>query len=185
MAPVNWITERRTRQRSGEFAILRARAIADADERSETIIDDATRALARSLTGRLKSAPIIQPYDEMFNAAVKVIRKIKPRDDIRKESERAGNKSARVMDTLMKELGGKVNAYKKAFPVFKNLHPFEMSLLDLSIGTASYARILQSVDDLKKELTQVRPAFLFLLLECRIAVQTPPPFTSEFVFKIK
>jgi GTP1/Obg family GTP-binding protein len=91
----------------------------------------------------------------MFNAAMKAVRFVGERMDIKKEDVRAANKAARVMDTLMKELTRKVNGYLAAFPEFATLHPFEQSMLDLSIGTANYKRILNTGDQLRKAIIQV------------------------------
>lgn len=124
---------------------------------------------ARTLTGRLKQAPMIQPADEMFNAAMKPVRYVKERLDIKKEEVRASNKAARAMDTLMKELTSRVNAYLTAFPEFSALHPFEQSMLDLSIGVANYKRILNTGDQLRKAIIQVR-APLFPVGSCRAVV---------------
>jgi len=44
----------------------------------------------------------------------------------------------------------------KAFPAMSSLHPFEAALLDLTVGTGTYASVLGKVDTLRKSLQEVR-----------------------------
>jgi GTP1/Obg family GTP-binding protein len=64
--------------------------------------------------------------------------------------------AARSMDTLMKGITKRLNVYLSQYPAFDDLHPFEQSLLDLSVGTANYERILKNVDKVRKSVNQVQ-----------------------------
>lgn len=60
------------------------------------------------------------------------------------------------MDTLMKGITARLNVYLRDFPSYDSLHPFEKSLLDLSVGVDNYARIVVNVDKLRKSVNRVR-----------------------------
>ena len=66
--------------------------------------------------------------------------------------------AARSLDTLMKSITGKLKGYTAAFPSFDSLHPFEQSLMQLSVGEANYARIVGNFDKLRKAVNQVGQA---------------------------
>lgn len=152
---ISWLQRGNKAADKSRKQLLKARAVADSDDRAELL----QQADVQQLTSRLKAAPIIQPPDEMYNAAMKVVRKVRPRDDLKKEGPRAANKAARALDTLMKQLTGKLNGYMKAFPQFSSLHPFEQSMLDLSVGVANYSRILENGDKLRRAVIQVGKAY--------------------------
>lgn len=59
------------------------------------------------------------------------------------------------MDTLIKEITGRLKTCIKGFPRFEGLHPFEKSVLDLAVGEANYKRILGNVDKLRKKTVKV------------------------------
>lgn len=59
------------------------------------------------------------------------------------------------MDTLIKEITGRLKTCIKGFPRFERLHPFEKSVLDLAVGEANYKRILGNVDKLRKKTVKV------------------------------
>lgn len=64
--------------------------------------------------------------------------------------------AARSMDTLMKGITQRLSVYLREYPAFSQLHPFEQSLLDLSVGVANYERILGNVNKIRKKVNQVR-----------------------------
>lgn len=72
-----------------EKAIIKARAIAEAN----AAIQKPTfrGSCLRGATRNLRDVPQLQPPQEMFNAAMKEVRRLRPRQDIPKESSRAAN----------------------------------------------------------------------------------------------
>jgi GTP1/Obg family GTP-binding protein len=68
---------------------------------------------------------------------------------------RARVQAARSLDTLLKGITTRLRRYCTAYPSFERLHPFEMSLLDLSVGRDNYWRILNNIDKLRKSINQV------------------------------
>jgi GTP1/Obg family GTP-binding protein len=64
--------------------------------------------------------------------------------------------AARSMDTLMKGITKRLSVCLSKYPSFNDLHPFEQSLLNLSVGSANYERILKNVDRVRKSVNQVR-----------------------------
>ena len=92
---VTWVTRLNKSGSAVEKAIQRARSVADADMLRESL-EHAARSPAaarpsQAVTGNLRSVPAVQPPKEMFNAAMKATRKLKPRTDIPQEGLRAAN----------------------------------------------------------------------------------------------
>lgn len=63
------------------------------------------------------------------------------------------------MDTLIKEITGRLKTCINGFPSFERLHPFEKSVLDLAVGEANYKRILGNVDKLRRQAVKVLQLF--------------------------
>ncbi len=57
----------------------------------------------------------------------------------------------------MQELSVPLGRWLRAFPSTGALHPFEASLLDLTVGIATYTSVLAKADALRKGLQEVRP----------------------------
>lgn len=74
----------------------------------------------------------------------------------------------------MKGVTARLNVYLRDFPAYDSLHPFEKSLLDLSVGVENYARIVNNVDKLRKSVIKVclarfRPVKRTRLSACRFS----------------
>jgi GTP1/Obg family GTP-binding protein len=61
------------------------------------------------------------------------------------------------MDVLLKEVSARFSKCVNGFPRFDDLHPFEQSLVDLSVGVQSYSRVISNVEKLRKEAVKVSP----------------------------
>jgi GTP1/Obg family GTP-binding protein len=48
-----------------------------------------------------------------------------------------------------------LSRYLKSFPPLSALHPFEAALLDLTVGSATYASVLGKADALRKAIQEV------------------------------
>jgi len=64
-------------------------------------------------------------------------------------------RAARALDTLMKELCVPLGAYIKGFPQPAHLHPFELALLELTVGPGTYERVLARVEALRRSTVEV------------------------------
>ena len=101
-APPAWISRFNRSASKARKATLRAKAIADAHAEAQAASAAATGAasgepsattnpLQQSATARIKGVPVLQPADEMCNAAKKVLRHIAPRKDLNGNTARAAN----------------------------------------------------------------------------------------------
>lgn len=54
----------------------------------------------------------------------------------------------------------------KSFPPISSLHPFESALLDLTVGSGTYASVLGKVDTLRKALQEVRASVVLDACVC-------------------
>jgi hypothetical protein len=57
----------------------------------------------------------------------------------------------------MKGITKKLSNHVAAFPHFTDLHPFEKSLMNLSVGEINYSRIIGNLHKLRKAVNQVLP----------------------------
>lgn len=55
----------------------------------------------------------------------------------------------------MKEITLRLKRHCEGHPRLRDLHPFERCLLDLSVGEASYFRIIGNIDNVRKRVNQV------------------------------
>ncbi|KXZ49543.1 hypothetical protein GPECTOR_20g397 [Gonium pectorale] len=76
-------------------------------------------------------------------------------EGIKNAAEKERNRTARALDTLMKELSVPLGRYVAAFPAPERLHPFERALLALTVGEAAYVSALQRVDKLRRAVQEV------------------------------
>eukprot|EP00798_Chlamydomonas_sp_ICE-L_P021029 gene21029-27898_t len=79
---------------------------------------------------------------------------------IKNEAAKERNRSARQMDTLMKmdtlvkELSGPLTRYIDGFPDVSKLHPFERTLLQLTVGENLYTSLLVKIKGLRKSIQE-------------------------------
>ena len=74
--------------------------------------------------------------------------------------------AARSLDAMLKAIATRLRSHCNAYPEFETLHPFEQSLLDLSVGRDNYWRIINNVDKLRKSINQVRSALIGCSPDC-------------------
>ncbi len=67
------------------------------------------------------------------------------------------------MDTLMQALTVPLTRYLNDFPAPDVLHPFERALLELTVGEARYVTALERVAALRKPLSEVRYAAIYIM----------------------
>ncbi|GFQ04139.1 hypothetical protein PHJA_002557800 [Phtheirospermum japonicum] len=56
-------------------------------------------------------------------------------------AKRERNRGAKQLDALMKELAVPLRTYKENFPNKKSLHPYERSLVELTLGDGNYEEV--------------------------------------------
>jgi nucleolar GTP-binding protein len=67
--------------------------------------------------------------------------------------------AAKQLDALTKELTVPMGKWLKGFPQVMTLHPFEVALLELTLGDDRYDKTLRRVDALRKRLLETGKGF--------------------------
>lgn len=102
--------------------------------------------------GAFQKLPMVMPSIDMLASAKRKARNVPPSKGISNLAKRARNKGAKQLDTLMKELVIPLRGYMENFPKKRRLHPYECSLIELTLGEGVYEEVLRRVDSLRKKL---------------------------------
>ncbi|KAF2607923.1 hypothetical protein F2Q68_00045309, partial [Brassica cretica] len=70
-------------------------------------------------------------------------------------AKRERNRGAKQLDAFMKELALPLKGYMESFPRRRLLHPYERSLIELTLGDGKYEEVLGKVDALRKKVLSV------------------------------
>ncbi|KAI3997266.1 hypothetical protein MKX01_009110 [Papaver californicum] len=95
--------------------------------------------------GAFQKLPMVMPSVDILYSAIKKSKRISPTKGIVNAAKRERNKGARQIDALMKELGVPLREYLDKFPNKKHLHPYERSLIELTLGDGNYEEMVNSV----------------------------------------
>ncbi|GFZ02889.1 P-loop containing nucleoside triphosphate hydrolases superfamily protein [Actinidia rufa] len=98
---------------------------------------------------------MVMPSVDIISSALRKAKRVSPTKGIANAAKRERNKGAKQLDALMKELAVPLRTYKENFPNKKNLHPYERSLIELTLGDGNYEEVLGKVDALRKKVTSV------------------------------
>ncbi|CAN6478028.1 unnamed protein product [Victoria cruziana] len=109
-------------------------------------------------TGAFQKLPMVLPSKDIFFSALRKSKKVSPTKGIVNIAKRERNRGARQLDALMKELVVPLKGYMEKFPYKQNLHPYERSLIDLTLGDGRYEEVLGRVDALRKKINSVGKA---------------------------
>eukprot|EP00887_Chlorella_sp_A99_P004720 scaffold4.g4720.t1 len=112
-----------------------------------------------SRTGAFQRLPMVSPAKELIDSALRRASRVQPNRKLRNEAQKAKNRAARALDTLMKELCVPLGAYLRGFPRPGRLHPFERALLELTVGDGKYAEVLARVESLRRSTVEVGKAY--------------------------
>ncbi|KAG2372540.1 uncharacterized protein HKW66_Vig0205910 [Vigna angularis] len=105
--------------------------------------------------GAFQKLPIVMPSIDILGSALRKARKVSPTKGIANIAKREKNKGAKQLDALMKEIAVPLRTYVQSFPNKTNLHPYERSLIELTLGDGYYEMVLQKVDGLRKRVVSV------------------------------
>ncbi|KAL4425825.1 hypothetical protein ABPG75_009841 [Micractinium tetrahymenae] len=112
-----------------------------------------------SRTGAFQRLPMVAPSKELLESALRRAARVPYNKKLKNEAQKAKNRAARALDTLMKELCVPLAAYIKGFPAPSRLHPFERALLELTVGPGTYERVLARVEALRRSTVEVGKAY--------------------------
>ncbi|GLT64691.1 hypothetical protein SLA2020_371680 [Shorea laevis] len=105
--------------------------------------------------GAFQKLPMVKPSVDIFCSALKKAKRVSPTKGIANIAKRERNKGSKQLDALMKELAVPLREYVDNFPNKKYLHPYERSLVELTLGDGNYEEVLRKVDALRKKVVCV------------------------------
>ncbi|KAF5744242.1 hypothetical protein HS088_TW08G00841 [Tripterygium wilfordii] len=105
--------------------------------------------------GAFQKLPMVMPSVDILYSALRKAKRVSPTKGIANIAKRERNRGAKQLDALMKELAVPLREYLGNFPKRKYLHPYERSLIELTLGDGNYEEVLGKVDDLRKKVGSV------------------------------
>ncbi|XP_022733699.1 nucleolar GTP-binding protein 1 isoform X5 [Durio zibethinus] len=103
--------------------------------------------------GAFQKLPMVMPSIDMFHSALRKAKRTLPTKGIANIAKRERNRGAKQLDALMKELAVPLRGYIENFPKRMYLHPYEQSLIELTLGDGNYEKSL-SKKEAEKRLTE-------------------------------
>lgn len=98
---------------------------------------------------------MVMPSVDILYSALRKAKRVPPTKGIANIAKRERNRGAKQLDALMKELAVPLREYMENFPKKKYLHPYERSLIELTLGDGNYEEVLRKVDALRKKVVGV------------------------------
>ncbi|XP_057513467.1 uncharacterized protein LOC130795413 isoform X1 [Actinidia eriantha] len=135
------------------YEIVNGSYLPTAETKQNKIKDKALAA--QETVGAFQKLPMVMPSVDIISSALRKAKRVSPTKGIANAAKRERNKGAKQLDALMKELAVPLRTYKENFPNKKSLHPYERSLIELTLGDGNYEEVLGKVDALRKKVTSV------------------------------
>ncbi|XP_021756454.1 nucleolar GTP-binding protein 1-like [Chenopodium quinoa] len=105
--------------------------------------------------GAFQKLPMVMPSIDIIQSALRKSKKVSATKGIANIAKRERNRGAKQLDALMKELAVPLRTYTENFPNKNHLHPYERSLIELTLGDGNYEEVLLKVNNLRKKVTSV------------------------------
>ncbi|GMN55447.1 hypothetical protein TIFTF001_024568 [Ficus carica] len=105
--------------------------------------------------GAFQELPMVMPSVDILYSALRKAKRVSPTKGIANIAKRERNRGAKQLDALMKELAVPLRTYLENFPKKNTLHPYERSLIELTLGDGNYEEVLGKVDSLRKKVVSV------------------------------
>ncbi|KAF9626401.1 hypothetical protein IFM89_033220 [Coptis chinensis] len=116
--------------------------------------------------GAFQRLPMVKPPLDILYSALRKAKKVPASKGISNIAKRERNRGAKQLDALMKELAIPLREYMDNFPNKKHLHPYERSLIELTLGDGNYEEVLERVKVLKKKVVSVGKEQASLCAKC-------------------
>ncbi|XP_058736805.1 nucleolar GTP-binding protein 1-like [Vicia villosa] len=121
--------------------------------KENVIVEKSSRTIES--VGAFQKLPVVMPSIDILGSALRKARRVSATKGIVNIAKREKNKGAKQLDALMKELAVPLRTYVEKFPNKKHLHPYERSLIELTLGDGYYEKVLGNVDRLRKRVVSV------------------------------
>ncbi|XP_048331035.1 nucleolar GTP-binding protein 1 isoform X1 [Ziziphus jujuba] len=105
--------------------------------------------------GAFQKLPMVMPSFDILYSALRKAKRVPATKGIANIAKRERNRGAKQLDALMKELAVPLRTYLEKFPKKRSLHPYERSLIELTLGDGNYEEVLGRVDALRKKVVSV------------------------------
>ncbi|XP_019159405.1 PREDICTED: nucleolar GTP-binding protein 1 [Ipomoea nil] len=106
-------------------------------------------------TGAFRKLPMVMPSIDILYSALRKAKRVSPTKGIANIAKRERNRGAKQLDALLKELALPLRTYKETFPRKEYLHPYERSLIELTLGDGNYEAALGKIEALRKKVVSV------------------------------
>lgn len=136
------------------YEVVNASYVPTAQTKEEKEIKDKSSAKLDTV-GAFQKLPMVMPSVDILYSALKKAKRVSPTQGIANIAKRERNRGAKQLDALMKELAVPLRTYLEDFPKKKYLHPYERSLVELTLGDGNYEEVLGRVNALRKNVVSV------------------------------
>eukprot|EP00250_Pteridium_aquilinum_P016849 c23323_g1_i1 orf=758-2104(-) len=127
----------------------------EAFAKEETSNQDQGKIVPPKELGAFQRLPMVVCSSELLGSALKKARNVGPTRGIGNIAKRERNKGAKQLDALTKELANPLRVYIDRFPRKHQLHAYEYSLIDLTLGDGKYEEVLENVNTFRKKILDV------------------------------
>ncbi|KAL1568091.1 nucleolar GTP-binding protein 1 isoform X1 [Salvia divinorum] len=136
------------------YEIVKGSYVPAGDTKQASKVEDKV-VKALEAVGAFQKLPMVMPSIDILYSALKKAKRVSPTKGIANIAKRERNKGAKQLDALMKEIAVPLRKYTENFPGKISLHPYERSLVELTLGDGNYEEVLRKVDYLRKRVVAV------------------------------
>ena len=101
----------------------------------------------------LQEIPTIATAEELIDRALRRASKVE--ESVRNADYRARLTAVRKIHSVADNIANPLHTYVKAFPSFDNIHPFDRSIIDLTVGVDKLGKSLGASDWARKEVLMI------------------------------
>ena len=106
----------------------------------------------------LQDIPTIATAEELVDRALRRASKVE--ESVRNADYRARLTAVRKIHSVSDNIANPLQTYVKAFPSFDNIHPFDRSIIDLTVGVDKLRKALGGVDWARKEVLMIATKYV-------------------------
>ena len=106
----------------------------------------------------LQDIPTIATAEELVDRALRRASKVE--ESVRNADYRARLTAVRKIHSVADNIANPLHSYVKAFPSFDNIHSFDRSIIDLTVGVDKLRKALGGVDWARKEVLMIATKYV-------------------------
>ncbi|XP_062094913.1 uncharacterized protein LOC133800843 isoform X2 [Humulus lupulus] len=120
--------------------------------------------------GAFQKLPMVMQSFDILYSAIKKAKRVSPTKDIANIAKRERNSGAKQLDALMKELAAPLRTYMESFPKRHTIHPYERSLIELTLGDGNYHYIISRIIVIRCLCAETNFKETFLATVCKRSI---------------